>query len=128
MLMNTDCTRFYTTQYILFHHTTVHIFSSKCLSVVCHFQPNAPPIKFNVASYSVFGIIIIKFTLIFYPLFIKRIPLPFYCFCDVVFLLDDALNRRPKHVVLDKNQLCKIYIVGLFRNKSKTCYILRLAL
>ena len=39
-----------------------------------------PSINFNIAYYSVFGIIIINFTIILYPLFVRRSLSPVYCF------------------------------------------------
>ena len=71
---DTDEYRLHKLLHYTFYHNTVHIFNSKCLNFACQFQQNAPPIKFNVSSYSIFGIVIIKFTVVLYPLFVRRAP------------------------------------------------------
>ena len=71
----------------------------------CPVMQNTSSINFNVAYFSIFGILIVIFTITLYPMFVRR-GFPFSIFfCEPISLPEDGWNGQPKPVVaLNKNK------------------------
>lgn len=68
-LTNTHCTCFSITYFIIILWSTYYF---KTLKYSCEVKKHTSSINLNVTYYSVFGIIIITFTIILHPLFLSR--------------------------------------------------------
>lgn len=109
-LMNTDCTCFSTTYFIIILWS---VFYFKTLEYSCKAQQHTSTINFDVTYYSVFGIIITIFTIILYPQFLRRGLFPFTVFVTQYSYLRWLKQMAKTCSIIEQKLIYKIYTAVL---------------